>query len=212
MQSKIREAFRARLKNPKGGTSHRLTLIAWAYLRGKSYSFVEPRVRQGNVPSPTSIAGALFAVMAEAGVQYAPEDPKGDLEALKIGTWMNETKGVVIPRERPQAEPKPIVPKLYVIVRGDIPPGAVCSQAMHAALEYAFTFPDQAKVWHDLSNTVCILQAEGEAHIEEIACEMDRCKKPHVRFREPDMGGAMTAVAVGQDAAKLLRHLPLALS
>lgn len=50
-----------------------------------------------------------------------------------------------------------------------------------------------------------------EADLEELACAAERKWIPVVRFREPDRGNELTAIALGPQGKNLVRRLALTL-
>lgn len=73
---------------------------------------------------------------------------------------------------------------LYVIVRGDLPPGLQMAQAVHAAVEYALANPALAA---STPNTV-VLTVPCEDALVGLA-------EDGILFREPDLGDEATAYA-----------------
>lgn len=84
-------------------------------------------------------------------------------------------------------------------------------QAAHAALDFAVTHPVVTGRWHTESNTLVLLAAACEDDLEWLADDATARGHPVVAFREPDLGGALTAVALSPEASRLVRRLPLAL-
>lgn len=202
MTTEVREAFRKRLKSESGWV-HRNFLVAFAFARGKPYSFAEPRVREGNFPPYVEVAKALESTGIEE---------HGELVTNAVKLWMETTHGAIIPRGgAPKAEKKPEPQRLYVLVRHDMPPGVILCQAAHAFMEFVFTETDKAIEWRR-SNTICVVAVRDETDLLAWEKKMYECRKVSVMFHEPDMGGQATALAVEPSAAKLLRGLPLALS
>lgn len=105
----------------------------------------------------------------------------------------------------------PSVPKLYVIVREDLSPGARVAQAVHGAHEFSDAHPGEYARWREESNTVAILAAQGEPHLRYLAEMAAMWGVPHASFQEPDMGGASTVLvlAPGPASQRLTRGLPL---
>lgn len=83
---------------------------------------------------------------------------------------------------------------------------------MHAALDFTFEHPTVAAHWHKVSNTIVVLAARDELALSWLADDATETRIEHTRFREPDIGGSLTAVALAPTAARLVRKLPLALS
>ncbi len=97
--------------------------------------------------------------------------------------------------------------KLYVITRSDLPPGLQIAQSCHALQTFNDQHPDAAKVWE--GNLVVLTTKDAEA-LAQLATDLGR-QHLLVCFHEPDLGGALTAIAVAGEAAPLLSALPLAL-
>lgn len=98
--------------------------------------------------------------------------------------------------------------RLRVIVNAALPVGAAMSQAIHAAVEFTFQHPEFAAAWHAQSNTVVVLEAPADA----LAFLIDEARWrgiPLSVFYEPDMGGALTAIALAPctEANRLCRRL-----
>ena len=97
--------------------------------------------------------------------------------------------------------------KLYIVTRADLSPGQQAVQAAHALAEYALRRPTE---FHDWGNqTLVVLAAEDLTHLSIIEAGWPEC----VDNREPDLGGALTALAVIPGCAALkrrLKSLPLA--
>lgn len=49
--------------------------------------------------------------------------------------------------------------RLRIVVRGDLEPGPMAAQAVHAALAWQRAHPEVAVRWMDASNTVAVLAA-----------------------------------------------------
>lgn len=83
---------------------------------------------------------------------------------------------------------------------------------MHAALDFTFEHPAVARDWHKASNTLVVLAARDELALLWLAADAADAGYAHTMFREPDLGDALTAVALEPAAHRLVRKLPLALS
>lgn len=79
-------------------------------------------------------------------------------------------------------------PKLYVLVRGDIPPGLQYAQAVHAAVEHALAYPVLAR---DTRNVV-VLNVLDE---EDLMAAASLHSEHGALFREDDLDGEATAYA-----------------
>lgn len=98
--------------------------------------------------------------------------------------------------------------KLYIVVRDDLPVGLQAAQACHAMREYQEQHPQIERVWYDTSKTLVILKCTD---IWSLAREANLAKVPIALNFEPDLQGALTAVAIGPGRAtrKLVQTLPL---
>ena len=72
--------------------------------------------------------------------------------------------------------------------------------------------PGVASHWHTVSNTVVLLAAPDEAALRSVQLLARAESIRAVGFYEPDLGDALTAVALEPAAGRVLAHLPLALS
>ncbi|MFC4043453.1 peptidyl-tRNA hydrolase [Dactylosporangium siamense] len=98
-----------------------------------------------------------------------------------------------------------------MVTRADLPPGTQATQATHAALDFAVAHPDAFRDWHTASNTLVLVAARDEDALRHLCGAASVAGHRHTRFHEPDLGGALTAVALEPAAYKLLSHLPVAL-
>lgn len=87
-----------------------------------------------------------------------------------------------------------------MVGRADLAPGYRLAQSVHAAIAFALDRPDLARA-HE---TVVCLVASDEFALASLADEVD-C----VRFHEPDLGGALTAIACIPETRNHFRRLPL---
>jgi peptidyl-tRNA hydrolase len=102
-------------------------------------------------------------------------------------------------------------PKLCVIVREDLSPGYKVAQAVHGGHAFADAHPADYRVWRGKSNTVTILGARDEAHLDEMRDKAEMYNIPYATFREPDLGDATTVLVLGPHPAtrKITGRLPL---
>lgn len=101
--------------------------------------------------------------------------------------------------------------RLRIIVDASLTAGPIAAQAVHAAIAFGVEHPEAAEAWRTSSNTVAILAApalrlaaiEGRARGRGLLVS---------RFLEPDLGGALTAIAIEPcpEARKICAGLPLA--
>lgn len=103
--------------------------------------------------------------------------------------------------------------KLYVVTRRDLSPGAQAVQGMHALVEFKFEYPEHASAWHAESNTLGFLSVPDEKALNELCGLLFSLDIRHTMFREPDMGYALTALAIEatDQAMESVRPLKVAL-
>lgn len=82
-------------------------------------------------------------------------------------------------------------------------------QALHAALRFAVEHPDVTADWISTSEHLVLLAVAGEYELQVLV--VDAAAYRQAPFREPDLGGELTAVAFEPAAAGRLSCLPLAL-
>lgn len=73
------------------------------------------------------------------------------------------------------------------------------------------TCPEVTRAWYDSSQVLVFLSVRDENALDGLRLTLWAAGYVHVPFREPDLGGALTAVAAGPGAEALLSNLPLAL-
>lgn len=101
--------------------------------------------------------------------------------------------------------------KMYVIVRSDLPAGALCAQACHGLRAFIAAHPEVDRRWYEESNNLVILEIPDEAALEQLASRCEDAGTPYARFHEPDFGDTLTAVAIAPTGWRLVSSLPLAL-
>lgn len=101
--------------------------------------------------------------------------------------------------------------KFYVITRSDLPSGARGAQSIHAAVQFQYEHPVEAATWHRDSNNLVWLEAPSEGALRALAARALRDGIPVSVFQEPDFDNAVTAIALGSGAARMVSSLPLAL-
>lgn len=85
--------------------------------------------------------------------------------------------------------------RLRIIVDASLSAGPVAAQAVHAAIAFGAEHPEAAEAWRASSNTVAILAAPAL----RLAALEARARARGLlvsRFTEPDLGGALTAIAI----------------
>ncbi len=116
------------------------------------------------------------------------------------------------PRSESIEAAKMPIPKIYLVVRGDLPAGLQAVQAAHALRQFVEEHPETDRAWFEQSNTLALLALPNEATLGVLLVRASRHKVPVSAFREPDRGNELTAIALGPQGKQLTKHLPLALS
>lgn len=102
--------------------------------------------------------------------------------------------------------------RLYVALLGTLTEGQRTAQAMHAVAELALCRPAAFAAWHQASNTVVAVTMDA-TDLARVHHEAVLGDAPWAAFREPDLGMALTAVAMLGEAREMprpLRRAPLA--
>jgi hypothetical protein len=94
------------------------------------------------------------------------------------------------------------------VTRADLPPGTQAVQGAHAALEFAVRHPDLVSVWARGGGSLLFLAAADELALCWLLADAERNGYQAVPFCEPDLGNALTAVAV-HGARRLCSRFPL---
>jgi hypothetical protein len=93
-----------------------------------------------------------------------------------------------------------------------LPPATQACQAAHAAVEFCLRFPRLAADWHASSGALVLLAADDELELSRLNGDVAAAGLRAVPFHEPDLDGALTAIAVAPAGRGFLRRLPLVLS
>jgi peptidyl-tRNA hydrolase len=103
--------------------------------------------------------------------------------------------------------------KLYLITRRDISPGYQAVQSAHAMRQFTHEHPEVDREWFDQSNHLALLSAPDEAVLLDLIEMAKLAKLKWSAFREPDIGDAITAIAIEPHprTAQICKGLPLAL-
>lgn len=101
--------------------------------------------------------------------------------------------------------------RLYIVVRADLPPGARIAQSIHAALQIAAECPSLVACWLRDSGNLVVLEAADEPALVALRARAVALGIPASLFREVDLGGAATALALGPGARRMVSSLPLAM-
>lgn len=98
--------------------------------------------------------------------------------------------------------------KLYIIVPAKLSFGEQTAQTGHGVAAFAVAHTVQFLAWAtpEQRNIVC-LEAPG---LEALLARLQAAGIKHAVFRETDLGGALTAIACEERAARLLSSLPKA--
>jgi hypothetical protein len=83
---------------------------------------------------------------------------------------------------------------------------------VHAALDFSLSHFAVVDDWHAASNTLVVLATPDELALGRLCFDAEAAGFRLARFHEPDLDGALTAVALEPAARRLVRHLPLALT
>jgi hypothetical protein len=102
------------------------------------------------------------------------------------------------------------VPKLYVVVRGDLEPGLRAAQACHALRQFTADHPDADLEWFETSNTIVLLEVLDIDELSDLAFDLERQGARIAKFIEPDLGYELTAIAVAPEGRGRCGRLPLA--
>lgn len=102
--------------------------------------------------------------------------------------------------------------RLYVVLLASLAPGPRIAQAAHGMASFARAHPESLKAWADGHNTIACVTVPDAAAYEGLLLRLDIDRVPYAIFREPDLGNAITAVAIAPHprATAHCAHLPLA--
>jgi hypothetical protein len=103
--------------------------------------------------------------------------------------------------------------KLFLVTRRDIAPGYQAVQSCHAMRQFTADHPERDGEWFTSSNYLALLSVADEVELMRL---ISLAKDHGLRwsaFREPDVGGQITAIAIEPHpkTAELCKDLPLAL-
>lgn len=106
------------------------------------------------------------------------------------------------------------IEKLILVTRKDLTPAQQAVQAAHALRAFVEEHPAEDARWFKQSNTLALLAVEDEPMLHQLWCEAVDSGVRVSGFMEPDLDGAITALALepGAGARRLTRGLPLALA
>ncbi len=103
--------------------------------------------------------------------------------------------------------------KLFLVTRRDIAAGYQAVQSCHAMRQFTADHPEIDNEWFSKSNYLALLSAENEIELMRLLVAATDAGLRWSAFREPDVGGAITAIAIEPHpkTAELCKSLPLAL-
>jgi hypothetical protein len=93
-----------------------------------------------------------------------------------------------------------------------LPPATQACQAAHAAVEFTLAYPRLTADWHVSSGVLVLLAARDELDLSRIRADVAAAGLRAVPFHEPDLDGALTAVAVEPAGRRFVARLPLVLA
>ncbi len=99
-------------------------------------------------------------------------------------------------------------PKLYVVTRKDLIPGAQACQAIHAFAEFQDKHPKEYQKWYKNSNYLAFLSVKDEMKLASYVFRAKNAGVLYAEFKEPDMDFQLTAVVFDAtlDAREMLKH------
>lgn len=103
--------------------------------------------------------------------------------------------------------------KLFVVTRRDISAGYQGVQSQHAAIQFAFDHPERGTEWFKNSNFLAWLSVANEVELMRLITQASDMGLRWSAFREPDVGGKITAISIEPHpkTSELCKGLPLAL-
>ena len=101
--------------------------------------------------------------------------------------------------------------KLFVVTRGDLPPGAIAAQSVHAGFAFAHEHQFEWRTWLLSSNNIVLLSVPDEQALLDLARRVEAAGVSLSLFREPDFDNTLTAIGIGPAGWKLVSSLPKAL-
>lgn len=119
------------------------------------------------------------------------------------------------PLDRPDETPELAEKrKMYVVVRGDLPPGLRAAQAGHAVAEVCLGLPNKADLWNtdEDGNYLITLEVDDIFALHDAHRLIVSNSIANRAFFEPDLGMEMTAFGClpSPELNHVLSHLPLA--
>jgi hypothetical protein len=93
-----------------------------------------------------------------------------------------------------------------------LPAATQACQAAHAAVEFCLSYPRLTADWHASSGVLVLVAALDELELGRIRLDVASAGLRAVPFHEPDLDGALTAVAVEPAGRRFLVNLPTMLT
>ena len=103
--------------------------------------------------------------------------------------------------------------KLSLVTRRDIAPGYQAVQSCHAMRQFTAEHSQRDNEWFANSNYLALVSVTDEVELMRLIAEAKDRGLRWSAFREPDVGGQITAIAIEPHpkTAELCKGLPLAL-
>ena len=101
--------------------------------------------------------------------------------------------------------------KLFIVLRADLPPGAMLAQTGHAVRAFVAAEPELDRAWFHGPNNLVVLATPNETTLGALLDRARAAGVPLAECREPDLGDSLTAIALADVGARLVSSLPLAL-
>jgi peptidyl-tRNA hydrolase len=103
--------------------------------------------------------------------------------------------------------------KLFLITRRDISPGYQAVQSCHAMRQFTADHPDRDGEWFVGSSYLALLSVDDEVELMRLISQAKDHGLRWSAYREPDVGGQITAIAIEPHpkTIELCKGLPLAL-
>lgn len=103
--------------------------------------------------------------------------------------------------------------KLFLVTRRDISPGYQAVQSCHAMRQFTADHALTDAEWHASSNYLALLSVDNEVELMRLITRAHDAGLKWSAFREPDVGGAITAIAIEPSpmTIELCKGLQLAL-
>jgi len=102
--------------------------------------------------------------------------------------------------------------KMYVVVRSDLDFGSQLAQALHGARLFAAEHAQIEHDWYNGSNTIVVLKATDESHLQDLSDKATVSNIQWSMFREPDLHNQATCLvlAPGHKTRRICQNLQLA--